>query len=75
MILSVNGQDLSAPKTTQGDSIYCFARVLSLENRGLMDGAAVACLTEQLLFTAVCWGLTKIKEKELAKTHWKLPKR
>lgn len=37
MILSVNGQDLSAPKITRGDSVYCFARVLSLENRGLMD--------------------------------------
>lgn len=54
MILSVSGQDLSAPKSPVESSIYCFARMLSLGNRALMDGAAVSCLTEQLLFTAVC---------------------
>lgn len=76
MILSVCKWTRSfSPQITRGDSIFCFFRMLSLVNKDLMDVAAVTCVTEQLLFTAVCWGLTKKKEKKRARTHWKLPKR
>lgn len=50
-----------------------------------MDVAAVTCAAEQLLFSAVCWGLTKKKKKRKKKqkltvpicvlAHWKLLKR
>lgn len=60
IFVCLNGQDLSAPTSpTETTFFFCFARMLSLGNRALMDVAAVTCVTEQLLFTAVCWELTK----------------